>query len=369
MFLQARQTAAGMSRLPRSLTQWVHSPTSDPTLGLGRLPSSRLSQILMKHFRPAQSAQSRLAHPQYTNHASRGRRPAQAAPPQSHLAASTSTNPRVGPYLALPLEQQHTQVNAGQCKARGPVGAAAPRRPTAIGGGSTQWAKSVGAAGRMGRTADERRPQSANSSPGQPQKGRAAIIGKGRPRARSVSPGSQYHFSCTSSVPDNASSWRGDAASAMSQLGINEGKGRAHGRRPVHQSLCQTETSPGPVHSTYVLPAEHLISPARSRRALHADQDPLQEPLQDPLQGVEEQQHRQTAVLGSQGRQWGYDGGCDQQAGLQPAGENGLYTGRKLIVQEKLVAELITLSTARIPSLVNAHCLSTSSHEPIGQSA
>lgn len=351
LFLQARQTAAGMSRLPRSLTQWVHPPIPDPTLGHGRLPSSRLSQILMKHFHPAPSAQSRLAHPQYTSHASRGRRPAQAAPPQSHLAASTSTNPRVGPFLALPSEQQHTQVNAGQCNAKGPVGAAAPpRRPTAVGGGSTQWAKAVGAAGRMGRTANERRPQSANSNPGQPQKGRSAIIGKGKPRARSVSPGSQYHFSCTSSVPDNASSWCGDAASAMSQLGIDDGKGRAHGRRPLHQSLCRTEASPGPVHSTYVLPAEHLISPTGSRRALHADQGPLQDPLQDPLQGVEEQQHRQPAALGSQGRQWGYDGGCDQQAGLQAAGENGLYTGRKLVESEELMAKLITPCNAHIPS-------------------
>ncbi len=284
--VQAELTSAGVSRLPRSLAQWAPPPAPNPFLGLSSMSSSRLSQVLLKHFHPTQSLTQ--AARQWPNahaarllsgtHAPRGpphippaRKQSDAHAARGKLsahAASTSSNPRIGPYGALPNKQEHVEITVHLPKARRPV--AASRQPTAAG---IRTQKPAAAAGKLSRAAAaERRPQSAGSSAVHPSKGSAVVTGTAKSRARSVSPNSQYHFSCTSSVPDNGSSWYGDAASAMSQQGAYIGKGRAEGRRaqdvcPVHPPMWQTGASSGPLQTTFVVPDQHLTSPSGPNQA------------------------------------------------------------------------------------------------------
>ncbi|KAA6425694.1 MAG: hypothetical protein FRX49_04591 [Trebouxia sp. A1-2] len=304
---QAKETAAGMLRLPKSLAQWAQTPSLDPMQGQGSLPSSRLSQILLKHFHLTRADRTRPALLQSSIHTDM-----HAAGMQSHYAASTSANPRVGPHDALPFQQQSEQAKDNQRKPRHPApAAAAARQITVTGSRAEQLAKPAAAAGRLGRgTAAKQRPQSAGSNAVDVSKGKPALINKRKGRPRSVSPGSQYHFSCTSSVSDNACSWYGQAGTAMAQQG-DLGKGRAGVRCPVQKPLWQTGADPGPVHSTYVLPDQLLMSPARNGHALR-DQQVLRHK-------VEAQLRRQTEGFNSQGPQWLSDAVCDTQTGVQPA--------------------------------------------------
>ncbi len=388
-----------MLRLPRSLAQWAQTPSPDPMQGQGSLPPSRLSQILLKHFHPAQADHTRPALLQSSIHASTGHADMHDARLQSHHAASTSANPRVGPYAALPFQHQSRQAKDNQRKPRHPAPAAAARQTTvtgsraeqlakptaaarqtaavgprteqwaegtaaarqtaavgpraeqwaeptaaarqtaamgpraeqwveptaaarqtaAVGPRAEQWAEPTAAAGRVSRgAAAKQRPQSAGSNAADTSKGKPALISKRKARPRSVSPGSQYHFSCTSSVSDNACSWFGHADTAMAQQG-DVGKGRVGIRCPVQRPLWQTGADPGPVHTTYVVPHQLLMSPARNSHALR-DQQVLP-------QKFEAQLHGQTGGFNSQGPQWLSDAVCDTWTRVQPADGSGPHAG------------------------------------------
>jgi hypothetical protein len=328
-----------MLRLPRSLAQWAQTPSPDPMQGQGSLPSSRLSQVLLKHFHPAQADLTRPALLRSSIHANTGRADMHAARVQSHYAASTSANPRVGPYDALPFQQQSEQAKDNQRKPRHPAPAAAARQTTvtgsraeqlakptaaarqtaAVGPRAEQSAKPTAAACRLSRSAAaKQRPQSAGSNAVATSKGKPALISKRKARPRSVSPGSQYHFSCTSSVSDNACSWYGHADTAMAQQG-NLGKGRAGVRCPVQRPLWQMGADPRPVHTTYVVPDQLPIAPARNSHALR-DQQVLPH-------SFEAQLHEQTEELNSQEPQWLSDAVCDSRTGVQPAAGSGPHAG------------------------------------------
>ena len=282
--------------------------------GQGSLHSSRLSQILLKHFHPAQADHTRPALPQSSIHADM-----HAARVQSHYAASTSANPRVGPYDALPLQQQCEQAKDNQRKPRRPAPAAAARQTTVTGSRAEQWARPTAAAGRLSRgVAAKQRPQSAGSNAVDVSKGKPALINKRKARPRSVSPGSQYHFSCTSSVSDNACSWYGHADTAMAQQG-DLGKGRAGVRCLVQRPLWQTGADPRPVHTTYVVPDQLLMSPARNSHALR-DQHVLPHNFEAQLRG-------QTEAFSSQGSKWLSDAVCDTRTGVPPAAGLGPHAG------------------------------------------
>ncbi len=336
--LQAKETSAGMLRLPRSLAQWAQTPSPDPMQGQGSLPSSRLTQILLKHFHPAPADLTRPALLHSSIHTGTGQADMHAARLQSHCAASTSANPRVGPYDALPSQQQSRHAKDNQRKARHPAAAAArqptvtgskaeqwakptaaARQTTAMGPRAEQWAEPTAAAGRLSRgAAAKQRPQSAGSNAVDASKGKPALINKRKARPQSVSPGSQYHFSCTSSVSDNPCSWYGHADTAMAPQG-DPGKGRAGVRCPVQRPLWQAGADPKPVHTTYVVPDQLLMSPARISHALR-DQQVLP-------QSFEAQLHGQTEGLNSQGPQWLSDAVCDRRTGVQPAAGLGPYAG------------------------------------------
>ena len=325
-----------MLRLPRSLAQWAQTPSPDPMQGQGSLPSSRLTQILLKHFHPTQADHTGPALLHSSNHTDMP-----AARVQSHRAASTSANPRVGPYDALPFQQQSEQAKDNQRKPRHTVATAAAARlpivtgsraeqlakPTAaarqtfaMGSRAEQWAKPTEAAGRVSRgaAAAKPRPQSADYNAVDTSKGKPALINKRKARPRSVSSGSQYHFSCTSSVSDNACSWYGHSDTAMAQQG-DLGKGRAGGRCPVQRPLWQTGADPRPVHTTYVVPNQLPMSPARNSHALR-DQQVLR-------QNLETQLHGQTDGFNSQGPQWLSDAVCDTRTGVQPTAGVGAHAG------------------------------------------
>ncbi len=303
-----------MLRLPRSLSQWAQTPSLHPMPGQGSLPSSRLSQILLKHFHPAQADHTRPALLQSSIHTDM-----HAAKVQSHYAASTSANPRVGPYDALPFQQQSRQAKGNQRKPRHPAPAAAARQTTVTGSRAEQWAKPTAAAGRLSRgAAAKQRPQSAGSNVVDASKGKPALINKRKARPQSVSPGSQYHFSCTSSVSDNACSWYGHPDTAMAQQG-DLGKGRAGVRCPVQRPLWQTGADPRPVHTTYVVPDQLRMSPARNSHAL-CDQQVLPHIFEAQLRG-------QTEGFNSQGPQWLSDAVCDTRTGVQPTAGLGPHAG------------------------------------------
>jgi len=388
-----------MLRLPRSLAQWAQTPSLDPMQGQGSLPSSRLSQVLLKHFHPAQADHTRPTLLHSSLHANTGHAGMHAARVQSHHAASTSANPRVGPYDALPFQQQSRQAKDNQRKPRHPAPAAAARQTTVTGSRAEQWAKPTAAArqttamgpraeqwakptaaagqttamgpraeqwakptaaagqttatgpraeqwakptaaarqttamgpraeqwgeptaaaGRLNRgAAAKQRPQSAGSNAVDASKGKPALISKRKARPRSVSPGSQYHFSCTSSVSDNACSWYGHADTAMAQQG-DLGKGRAGVRCPVQRPLWQTGADSKPVHTTYVVPDQLPMSPARNSHPLR-DQQVLPHEFEAQLRG-------QTEGYNSQGSQWLSDAVCDSRTGVQPAAGTSPHEG------------------------------------------
>ena len=348
-----------MLRLPRSLAQWAQTPSLDPMQGQGSLPSSRLSQVLLKHFHPAQADHTRPTLLHSSLHANTGHAGMHAARVQSHHAASTSANPRVGPYDALPFQQQSRQAKDNQRKPRHPAPAAAARQTTVTGSRAEQWAKPTAAAGQttatgpraeqwakptaaarqttaMGPRAEQwgeptaaagrlnrgaaakQRPQSAGSNAVDASKGKPALISKRKARPRSVSPGSQYHFSCTSSVSDNACSWYGHADTAMAQQG-DLGKGRAGVRCPVQRPLWQTGADSKPVHTTYVVPDQLPMSPARNSHPLR-DQQVLPHEFEAQLRG-------QTEGYNSQGSQWLSDAVCDSRTGVQPAAGTSPHEG------------------------------------------
>lgn len=308
-----------MLRLPRSLAQWAQTPSLDPMQGQGSLPSSRVSQILLKHFHPAQADHTRPALLQSSIHAGTGHADMHAARVQSHYAASTSANPRVGPYDALPIQQQSKQAKDNQRKPRHPAPAAAARQTTGLGSRAEQSARPAAAAGRLSRgAAAKQRPQSAGSNAADTGKGKPALISKRKARPRSVSPGSQYHFSCTSSVSDNACSWYGHAGTAMAQQG-DPGRGRAGVRCPVQRPLWQTRADPGPVHTTFVVPDQLLMSPARNSHALH-NQQVLPQNFEAQLLGHME-------GYNSHGPQWLSDAKCDTRTGMQPPAWLGPHAG------------------------------------------
>ncbi|DBA74326.1 TPA: hypothetical protein ACH3X1_011100 [Trebouxia sp. C0004] len=307
---QAKETAAGMLRLPRSLAQWAHIPAQDPMLGQGSLPSSRLSQILLKHFHPAQADHARPALVHSSIHAGTGHADMHAARVQSHYAASPSANPRVCPYDALPFQQQFEQAKDNQRKPRHPAPAAVARQTNVTGSRAEQLAKPAAGAGRLSRgPAAKQRPHSAGSNAVDTSKSKPALITKRKARPQSVSPGSQYQFRCTSSVSDDACSWYGHADTATTQQG-ELGKGRAGVRCPAQRPLWQTRADPGPVHTTYVVPDQLLMSPAKNSHAL-CDQQVLPQNIEAQLLG-------QTEGFNSQGPHWLSDAVCDTWTEVQP---------------------------------------------------
>lgn len=247
VLLQAQDISSAVRRLPKSLAQWL--PVQHASTGL--LPASRLTHVLQRHYQPAQLAHIKAAGQQ----------------PHGH-ADSTSRNPRIAPYAALgdtqeqPVSQEVKRQQGGRQAAQA-AGALLRRR--------AEKQKAVLAAGRMSRFPSfERRPQSAGSSAVALGKGKPGPRGKTKPRARSVSPNSQYHFSCTSSVPEHGSSCFQDAADVVSQGrsvkfqgGISLGRSRAAAGCPPQLPSWQGDKCSGPVHSTYVLPlGQDLPQPA-----------------------------------------------------------------------------------------------------------
>ena len=294
--VQAEETSAGMSRLPRSLAQWALPSASAPIDKLRALPPSRLSQVLLKHFHPTQSAHIKAARLRSHSHAAEASSNAHRVGTQSgaytarpHPFANGGlihSNPRIGPYLALPGEAEAEQrADQDHHHIARQSEAAAKQHSLVDLRAQSQRAKPAAAAGRPSRAATaERRPQSAGSDAVRLARAKPDENGNVRKsRARSVSLGSQYHFSSTSSVPDN-DSWHGDAASFVSQQPADtgrrsqaqsvhdeaccgraqhmyrpthdtgKGKGRAGSCRGLQQALWQTGAHAAPVLTRYAVP-------------------------------------------------------------------------------------------------------------------
>lgn len=207
--LQADEHLAAMSRLPRTLAQWtrtsksaIQSATTQP------IPGTRLLHSLQTTF-PADG--STLT----------GTRAA-----LSHSTTAAASNPRIAPYAALPSQSALSLVppsdkeinhlpglHSQQAHAKHHVHVKA-HRPGRLPKHPSKQVKlnTINSTGTG-------RPQSAGLRTAgqdmQPAVADRAV--KQKPRARSVSPNSQYHFSCTSSVPEDAAAWIAATTDAASR--------------------------------------------------------------------------------------------------------------------------------------------------------
>lgn len=242
--MQAEHASKAMSRLPRALAQWADPlgphPKSAPT---DYAPAPRLAHVLLKTF----PAQHPLPSPPLTAADSTGR-------------TAAANNPRIAPYALLP---------SLSALCTGPASNGAPHHCSA-----QQADRLTGLQQQLGGEWDSQHQPSAypcqqgvtrNAVPGKPDRNVRRPAGKGkrselkdtdrtsslRPkvagigchiqdaavafnvpdaksaaanrlkkkkaRARSVSPNSQYHFSCTSSVPDDAAAWIAATTDAASR--------------------------------------------------------------------------------------------------------------------------------------------------------
>ena len=286
--LQAQQMSKAVRSLPRSLAQWL--PT---TRQHSNPPASRLAHVLLRHFQPPQSGQ------------------------QPHgYAASASSNPKMAPSAAAATTmQQQLQSSQALAKQKQGGGRKAARAASALLRGRDERSSAVAAAamkapagpeiptwvatrerppsGRL--PSPERRPQSAGSNAAPAAKGEPAAKGKTKPRARSTSPNSQYHFSCTSSVPDHGSSCFGEAASLALQDWSNTGKTQndlRKGREPTQLPARQAGGATGPMHTTYVLSQQHEMLPKFMPDAKDIQQ-PRTEQKAESRQQQQQQQRRQ----------------------------------------------------------------------------
>lgn len=202
-----------MSRLPQSLALWHPQAAVIPNLGTLSSPlAPRLTQILQQIF-PASSSL-----PAPSSHA----RSASLLPYPDGAALKTSGcfaaagNPSIAPYGPLPSETVTAGGLAGNEDEQillQPSATSAQHRLTV----QRQLQLGLNRQPVTGLTrpaavaASKRRPQSAGSCVqlprAKPSTGPAAKAKKQKSRARSVSPNSQYEFSCTSSVPDEAAGW------------------------------------------------------------------------------------------------------------------------------------------------------------------
>ena len=242
--LQAQDTSKAVSQLPRSLAQWLPATVQRSTIQ--SLPPSRLLHVLQRHFPPQQSAQLK------------------AVQQRSHgYAESASGNPQIAPYGGVSCslkQQQQEQLLVGQQKH--PGGRKAAKVAGAFLRERHASSKPLIPAGRL--PAAPRHPQTAGSSVASAQRGKPVAKGKTKARARSVSPNSQYHFSCTSSVPDHGSSWYGDATSVASQDWPKPAqdqhrsdRGKDAAQWPFQLLSGHAAEGPCPVHTTYVVPNQH----------------------------------------------------------------------------------------------------------------
>ena len=278
--LQAQDMSRAVRRLPRALSQWLPS-TGQQQSSIGYLPTSRLAHILQRHFPPLQPAQHAKAcgHLSYSCADS-----ASGGHPQAAFRNGAGWNSCTQQQQLLPRQQKE---NGGRKAAR------------AAGALLRERHEMVRPVGRVPHA--KGRPQSAGSNAELPATGKPAVKGKTKPRARSVSPNSQYNFSCTSTVPDHGSSWIGDAASVVLQDWPNGrlsfSKGRAHAKWPSQMPSVHAENAPapgpgpGPAHTTFVV--------THQQGALASHHVP----------GGQEFPYRQRA----QGRQQVGNGSCQQQ--------------------------------------------------------
>lgn len=230
-------------RLPRSLSQWL-PPTGQHPSSIGPLPSSRLTHVLQRHFPPLQSA-----------------RHTQGDGQLSYRRADSASGgyPEAAPFSDAGLG--YTQQQQPLLRQREKHGGRKAAR--AAGALLKERHERVKPVGRVPTA--EGRPQSAGSNADPAAKGRPAVKGKTKPRARSVSPNSQYHFSCNSSVPDHGSSWFGDDASVVSQdlhhgrVSFSEGRACAKwlSQMPLGQVKIVPPFGPGPAHTTFVMTHQH----------------------------------------------------------------------------------------------------------------
>ena len=227
--LQADKDLAAMSRLPRTLSQFHTSKSAIQSATNQPLPGTRLLHSLQTTF-PADG----LA---LTGTGTR------AALSHSRVAAAAS-NPRIAPYAALPSESALSLVphldkalNIPGIPGQQVTSPAHDdhrqlvkrrRRQAPVSGLHSQQAQTKRYArvkahrpGRLPKRLSKQnklstidsnstqRPQSAGLRTAgqyrQPAVADRAV--KQKPRACSVSPNSQYHFSCTSSVPEDAAAW------------------------------------------------------------------------------------------------------------------------------------------------------------------
>lgn len=256
-------------RLPRSLSQWL--PASGHLANTPAQPTSRLAHVLQHHFKPPQPAHfmpaGRLSH--------------------GHTDCATS-NPRIAPYAAAPpsMQQQLSQKQGRGRKAAKTAGALLRgQEERSSRGGTTAVSQAHVGPGHTSWVAMQQGPdlpsggwllQSAGFDAAPAAKGKGVAKGRTKPRERSVSPHSQYHFSCTSSVPDHGSSCFGEAASQVLQEGPGMGQaGRTHlgkGRQaaaakervqlqPSHHAGAGASEGAPRMHTTYALSPQHGMLP------------------------------------------------------------------------------------------------------------
>lgn len=213
-----------MARLPHSLAQWAGLPSPNPTSATSATLAapSRLTRILQQSF-PVGQAPPSLSNPAVTPNASFGEAnnpriaPYAARPPVAALSADTHRQPSAtqqsaGTAVSHQLSQQLQPGRDASCHQHRQAG----QHATFYG-----HARKPGANRKQSRlhSAAVRRPKSASLSNEAKMQAPAAVEGlnKRKVRARSVSPNSQYQFSSTSSVPDDAAAWIAATASLGSR--------------------------------------------------------------------------------------------------------------------------------------------------------
>lgn len=281
--------------LPSSMAQWL--PTSGQLAKTTAQQASRLVHVLQHHFKPPQPAHimpaGRLSH--------------------GH-PGSANSNPRVVPYEAAPPTIQLQPSQKQGCGRRAAKAAGALLRDqdersrgvpskASVGPEHSARVHATQKGPLLGQLPSAERPlHSAGSHAAPAAKGRLLANGRTEPRDGSVSPNSQYHFSCTSSVPDHGSSCFGDAASqvlqdwpGMAKRGTtHHGKGRQAAKQHVQLPSSQGgwgrgEGATSPIHTTYMLSPQHGMLPVHG---LNARQVPNSQGCRHPTPAGRQQQEQ-----------------------------------------------------------------------------